>query len=61
MAEKKLRVTLIKSKFGRKPGHRECVEALGLHHIRQAVEIIDTPPNRGLINKAAYLLQIEEV
>lgn len=61
MAEKKLRVTLIKSKFGRKPGHRECVEALGLRHIRQAVEIVDTPANRGLIKKAAYLLQVEEV
>lgn len=61
MAEKKLRVTLIKSKFGRKPGHRECVEALGLRRIRQVVEIIDIPANRGLIKKAAYLLQVEEV
>lgn len=61
MAEKKLRVTLIKSKFGRKPGHRECVETLGLHRIRQVVEIIDVPVNRGLIKKATYLLQVEEV
>ena len=61
MAEKKLRVTLIKSKFGRKPDHRECVETLGLRHIRQVVEIIDTPANRGLIKKAAYLLRVEEI
>ncbi|WP_373566704.1 50S ribosomal protein L30 [Coxiella-like endosymbiont] len=60
MVEKRLRVTLIKSKFGRKPGHRKCVEALGLRHIRQSVEVIDTPANRGLIKKAAYLLQVVE-
>ena len=56
----KLRVTLLKSKFGRKRGHRECVEGLGLRRRHQTVEIDDTPSNRGLINKVAYLLNVEE-
>ena len=60
MTQKKVRITLRKSKFGRKPGHRECVEGLGLRRINQTVEIEDTPCNRGMINKVAYLLQVEE-
>lgn len=58
--KKTLRVTLVKSRFGRLPGHAECVAGLGLRRIRQTVEVIDTPQNRGMINKVAYLLQVEE-
>lgn len=57
--DKKIRVTLIKSKYGRVPGHAECVAGLGLRRIRHTVEVIDTPENRGMINKVAYLLQVE--
>ena len=57
----KLRVTLMKSKFGRKPGHAECVAGLGLRRREQTVEIADTPQNRGMINKVSYLLKVEEV
>ncbi len=58
--KRKLRVTLMKSKFGRKPGHRACVEGLGLRHPNQTVEVEDTACNRGLINAVSYLLKIEE-
>lgn len=58
--EKKIKVTLVKSRFGRVPGHAECVAGLGLRRIRQTVEVIDTPENRGMINKVSYLLQVEE-
>lgn len=60
-ANKKLRVTLIKSKFGRKPIHGKCILGLGLTRIRQCVEVEDNPCNRGMINKVAYLLNVEEV
>ena len=62
MASKKkaLRVTLIKSKFGRKAGHLECVRGLGLTRRQQTVEVEDTPAIRGLITKVAYLLKVEE-
>lgn len=57
---KKIRITLMKSKFGRSPGHRECVQGLGLRKRHQTVEVIDTPANRGMINLVRYLLKIEE-
>jgi large subunit ribosomal protein L30 len=58
--QKKIRVTLMKSKFGRRPGHRECVQGLGLRRRHHTVEVIDTPANRGMINKVSYLLKVEE-
>ena len=55
-----LKVTLQKSKFGRKPGHAECVAGLGLRRRHQTVEVVDTPENRGMIEKVSYLLRVEE-
>ena len=40
---RRLRVTLLKSAYGRKPGHAECVRGLGLRRRHQTVEVIDTP------------------
>jgi large subunit ribosomal protein L30 len=57
---KKLKVTLVRSPFGRIAAHRACVSGLGLRKIRQSVVVADTPENRGMINQAAYLLQVEE-
>ena len=56
----KLKVKLVKSKYGRKPGHAECVAGLGLRRREQTVVVADTPENRGMINKVSYLLQVEE-
>jgi len=57
---KKIKVTLIKSRFGRLKAHRACVAGLGLRRIHQTVEVIDTPEIRGMINKISYLLRVEE-
>ncbi len=57
---KKVKVTLVRSIYGRKPGHAECVKGLGLKKIHQSRELLDTPCNRGMINKASYLLKVEE-
>ena len=59
--KKTLRLTLAKSKYGRKPGHEQCLTGLGLRRLNQTVEVSDTPENRGMINKVAYLLRVEEV
>ena len=61
MVAKKLSVTMTKSKNGRLKSHQECLKGLGLRKIRQTVEVIDTPENRGMINKIAYMLKVEEV
>lgn len=58
---KKLSVTLIKSKHGRLATHKACVAGLGLRRMHQTVEVIDTPENRGMINRVHYLLNVEEV
>lgn len=57
--KKKLKVTLIKSKFGRLPAHRACVAGLGLRRMHHTVEVEDTECVRGLINKVSYLLKVE--
>jgi len=58
---KELKVTLMKSKHGRLKKHRACVAGLGLRKIHQTVQVVDTPENRGMINRISYMLSVEEV
>jgi len=58
---KELKVTLVKSKHGRLKRHKACVAGLGLRRMHQTVTIIDTPENRGMINRISYLVSVEEV
>lgn len=58
---KELKVTLVKSKFGRLKSHRACIKGLGLRRIRHSVTVVDTPENRGMINRISYLISVEEV
>lgn len=60
MSAKTLKVTLIKSMNGRVKNHQASVRGLGLRRMHQTVEVIDTPENRGMINKAYYMLRVEE-
>jgi len=60
-AVKMVRLTLVRSKHGRLKSHKACVAGLGLRRMHQTVEVIDTPENRGMINKVQYMLNIEEV
>ncbi len=57
---KTIKVTQIKSVNGRLKAHKACVSGLGLRRINHSVEVIDTPENRGMINKVSYLLRVEE-
>ena len=57
---KQLKVTLIKSKFGRLPKHRACVTGLGLRRMHHSVMVDDTPENRGMVNRIAYMLRVEQ-
>ena len=61
MADKKLRVTMIKSSIGRLKKHKACLQGLGLRRINHTVEVIDTAENRGMINKVSYMVSVEEV
>jgi len=61
MADKKIKVTLVKSTIGRLKSHIACAKGLGLRRMHQTVEVIDTPENRGMINKIYYMVKSEEV
>ena len=61
MADKKLQVTMTKSKIGRLASHQECLKGLGLRRINHTVQVLDTPENRGMINKISYMLKVEEL
>lgn len=55
---KKIKVTLIKSMIGTKGIHRMSVRGLGLRRVNHTVEVLDTPANRGMINKVSYLVKV---
>ena len=57
---KKVRVTLVKSIASTKQSHRATARGLGLKWTNHSVEVIDTPENRGMINKVSYLLTVVE-
>jgi len=61
MADKKLKVTLVRSKHGRLASHKACVAGLGLRRMHETVEVEDTPSVRGMINKVYYMVKFEEV
>ena len=61
MAEKKLKVTLIRSKHGRDHKQLGCVNGLGLRRINHSVELEDTPAVRGMISNVMHLVQVEEI
>ncbi len=59
-AKKKIRLTLLRSRFGQTPGHAQCASGLGLRRRHQTIEVNDTPENRGMIHKIRYMLLVEE-
>ena len=59
MADKKLKVTLVKSVIGTKQSHRATVRGLGLRKMNSSAMLEDTPAVRGMIQKVAYLVKAE--
>jgi large subunit ribosomal protein L30 len=57
---KPLKVTWTRSTIGHKAAARGTIRALGLHRLHQTVEIADTPENRGMLRRVAFLLEVEE-
>ncbi len=61
MADKKLKVTLVKSPIGAVPKNKKTVEALGLRKVNKTVELPDNDAVRGMIRHVAHLVKVEEV
>ncbi|WP_299066669.1 50S ribosomal protein L30 [Accumulibacter sp.] len=59
MAEKTVKVTLVRSLIGTKESHRATVRGLGLRRLNSSSTLEDTPAVRGMINKVSYLLKCE--
>lgn len=60
MAEKMLKITLVKSPIGAVPKHRRTVEAMGLTKMHKTVTLPDNAATRGQINQIGYMLKVEE-
>jgi large subunit ribosomal protein L30 len=60
MADKQLKVTLVRSLHGQLQNIAASARGLGLRRIHQSVMVADTRENRGMINAAVHLLRIEK-
>ncbi|MDP4909886.1 MAG: 50S ribosomal protein L30 [Burkholderiaceae bacterium] len=61
MAEKQVKVTLVRSTIGTKQSHRDTVRGLGLRRVNSSKVLKDTPEVRGMINKVDYLVTVSDV
>ena len=59
MADKQLKVTLVKSLAGQLKNLQASARGLGLRRMHQSVTVADTPENRGMIRAAVHLLEVE--
>jgi len=60
MADRKLKVTLVRSVIGTKKDHRATVRGLGLRKLGSSAILEDTPAVRGMVHKVAYMVKSEE-
>jgi len=57
---RKIKLTLIKSKHGRKPTHVSCLRGLGLRRMHHTVLVDGTPEVLGMIAEVSYMLRVED-
>lgn len=61
MADKKIKITQVKSQIGRKYDQDRTLKALGLGRIGKSREIVDNDSVRGMIFKVKHLVEVEEL
>lgn len=61
MAEKKLKVTQIRSTIGHPERQKRTMAALGLRKINHTREVVATPQILGMIEKVKHLISVEEI
>ena len=59
-AQRKLRITLVKSPIGYSERQKGTIRALGLRRMGHTVEQLDTLVVRGMVQKVSHLVQVEE-
>ncbi|MCP1110610.1 large subunit ribosomal protein L30 [Lachnospiraceae bacterium PF1-21] len=60
MADKNLKITLVKSTIGAIPKHKLTVEAMGLKKLNKTVELPDNAATRGMVKQVQHLVKVEE-
>jgi large subunit ribosomal protein L30 len=58
--KKQIKVTLVRSYFGRLERHKATVRGLGLRRMHHTVSVQDTPEIRGMIASISDMLRVEE-
>lgn len=57
----KLRITYRKSSIGYPQRQKDTIRLLGFHKLYSTIEKDDTPSIRGMVQRVAHLVQVEEV
>ncbi|MGI4954349.1 MAG: 50S ribosomal protein L30 [Janthinobacterium lividum] len=58
--KKTVTITQIRSGLGRKKDQIQTLTGLGLGKLRRTRELEDTPSVRGMINRVAHLVRVED-
>lgn len=61
MAEKKLRITQVRSSVSCPKDQGATLRALGIRKMHQTVERPDNPAVRGMVFKIKHLVEVEEI
>ena len=56
--DKVIKIKLVKSGIGRMKNHKLCIQGLGFKKVNQTLTVVDTPSNRGMINKVNHVVKI---
>jgi large subunit ribosomal protein L30 len=59
MADDVIRITLVRSYYGRPVKHRKILQGMGLTRMHKTVELADTPAIRGMVDKVSHLVCVE--
>ena len=57
----RLRITYRKSAIGYPQRQKDTIRSLGFHKLYSTIEKDDTPSVRGMIQRVAHLVQVEEI
>lgn len=58
MADKKIKIKLVKSFYGCKPDQVKTIKSLGLGRINKTKEYRDCPEIRGMVFKVKHLVEV---
>jgi large subunit ribosomal protein L30 len=58
---KNIRIRLVRSLIGSKPGQRRTVKALGLGRLGSSVERQANPAVLGMVRAVSHLVEVEEI